>query len=329
VRISTRHYVARRLLQFVPTLLGAIFLLHYLIALSIQLNGNPARAVFGDHPPTPQQLATVAERLGIADSCFTRVGDPCLAVFGARLAHILTGDFGTDFHGQDVLTAVAEAVPVTGRVALIALLVNAAAGMATGVLAGLYHDRASDHVVRLGAALVVAVPPFVLGTLVQLGLTRQWAPELLGDILTVSYRPEHPWLSLLVPAGVLGVTSAAVTSRLTRGGVLASMRSDYVRTATAKGLARTRVVGVHALRNSLIPAVTNLGYEFGALMSGAVVVEGIFNIPGVGRLIFAAVENGDAPLVIAVVTIVMVVYLVVNLAVDLLYPVLDPRIGHG
>lgn len=338
MRADTRRYLVRRLLQFVPTLLGALFLLHYLTVLSIQFNGNPARAVFGDRAPTPEQLAAMARRLGTEHPCFTRVGDPCLPVFGSRLLHILAGDFGSDFRGRDVLAVVAEAAPVTLRLALIAFAVNVVVGLATGVVAGMYSDRTPDHLVRVGAVLVVSVPSFVLGSLVQLGAgvrfgrwlgTQPWAPEFLGDVFTVAFRPEHPWLSLLVPACVLGVTAAAVTTRITRGGLVESLRSDYVRTATAKGLVRIRVVGVHALPNSLIPVVTHLGFEFGALMSGAVVVEGIFNIPGVGRLIFTAVTDGDAPVVIAVVTIVVLVYLVANLAVDLLYPFLDPRINHA
>ncbi|TCO59706.1 ABC transporter permease [Actinocrispum wychmicini] len=318
----------RRLAQFAPTLLGTLFLLHYLMALGIQLNGNPARAMFGDRAPTPEQLAAMADRLGTADPCFTRPGDPCLGVFGRRLLRLAAGDFGTDFRGRDVLAALADAAPVTLRLALLALVINAAVGLGTGVLAGLYPGRGPDYLVRGGAALAIAVPPFVLAALAQLGASA-WPPGFLGDVVTVAFRPEHPWLSMVIPATVLGVTSAAVTTRITRDRLAESLHSDYVKTAVAKGLGRPRVVGIHALRNSLIPVVTNLGFEFGALMSGAVVVEGVFNIPGVGRLIFTAVTDGDAPVVIAVVTLVVMVYLVVDLAVDLLYPVLDPRTDHA
>ncbi|QFZ19923.1 ABC transporter permease [Saccharothrix syringae] len=332
------RYLARRLLQFPPTVLATLFALHYLTALGIQLNGNPARAVFGDRVPTAAQLAAAARRLGTDDPCFARVGDPCLPVFGTRLRHLLAGDLGTDVRGRDVLAAVGDAAPVTLRLALLAFAVNAAAGLTAGVLAGARRGRAADRLVRVGAAALVAVPPFLLGALAQFGLGvrlgrwldgQPWAPQFLGDVFTVAFRPGHPWLSLVVPATVLGALAAAVTARVTRSAVAANLGADHVRTAAAKGLGRARVVRAHALRNCLVPVVTHLGSDVTALLGGAVVVEGVFNVPGAGRLVFTAVADGDAPVVIAAATIALLVHLVVNLAVDLLYPVLDPRIGHG
>lgn len=331
-------YVGRRLLQFVPTALGALFLLHYLTALSIQLNGNPARAVFGDHVPTPDQLAAMARLLGTADPCFTQVGNPCLTVFGARLANLVTGNLGTDVRGRDVLTLLVDAAPVTAQLAIIAFLINAIIGITAGVLAGLRPGRVGDLLVRVGAPVLIATPTFVLATLLQLGLglelglwlARQpWAPAFLGQVFTVAFRPEDPWLSLIMPGAVLGAMAAAVTARVTRASVLENLAADYVRLATAKGLSRGRVVRVHALRNSLVPVVTNLGADLGAVLGGAVVVEGIFNIPGAGRLTIDAIMAGDAPVVIAVVTIGVLSYLIVNLAVDLGYALLDPRVRYG
>jgi peptide/nickel transport system permease protein/oligopeptide transport system permease protein len=331
-------YVLRRLLQFAPTLIGALFLLHYLTALSIQLNGNPARAVFGDHVPTPEQLDGMARLLGTADPCFTRVGDPCLAVFGTRLGNLVTGDLGTDIHGRDVLILLAEAAPVTVQLALIAFLINAVIGVGAGVLAGLRPGRLADQLVRILTPLLIAVPTFVLASMLQLGLgvelglwlgQQSWAPAFLGQVFTVAFRPDQSWLSLIIPGTVLGAMSAAVTARVTRAGVLENLATDYVRLATAKGLSRGRVVSVHALRNSLVPVVTNLGADLGAVLGGAVVVEGIFNIPGAGRLTVNAIMEGDAPVVIAVVTVGVLVYLIVNLAVDVGYALLDPRVHHG
>jgi oligopeptide transport system permease protein len=280
----------------------------------------------------------MARLLGTADPCFTRVGDPCLAVFGARIGNLVTGNLGTDIRGRDVLTVLAEAAPVTAQLAVIAFLVNAVIGIAAGVLAGLHPGRVSDLLVRIGAPVLIATPTFVLATLLQLGLglelglwleRQPWAPAFLGQVFTVAFRPDNPWLSLIVPGIVLGAMSAAVTARITRAGVLENLAADHVRLATAKGLSRRRVVSVHALRNSLVPVVTNLGSELGAVLGGAVVVEGIFNIPGAGRLTVNAIMEGDASVVIAVVTVGVLVYLIVNLAVDLGYALLDPRVRHG
>jgi peptide/nickel transport system permease protein/oligopeptide transport system permease protein len=323
------RYVVRRLLQFIPTLLGALFVLHYLMTLGIQLNGDPARAIFGDRTPSESQLRAMQHIFGTDDPCFKRPGDPCLAVFVKRVSHMAQGDFGTDSRERSVVTLLAEHAPITGRLALIAIGIELLVGIVAGVLAALRSGHFWDYLVKISTTMLISIPIFVLGAVIQLYLGVElgsWlrsvgAPVALTDLFSIAYRAEHPWASLVLPAFVLASLSLATTARLTRTSLMENLRGDYVRTATAKGLTRSRVVGVHALRNSLIPVVTNLGIN-----GGAVVTEGIFNIRGIGGLVFAAVRFGEAATVVSVVTILVLVYLLFNLTVDVLYAVLDPRI---
>jgi ABC-type dipeptide/oligopeptide/nickel transport system permease component len=328
------RYLIRRLLQFVPTLLGALFILHYLMTLGIQLNGDPARAVFGDRTPSHVQLEAMQKIFGTDDPCFKRTGDPCVAVFVKRLENMAHGDFGVDSRERPVVTLIAEHAPITARLALLAILIELVVGISAGVLAGMRSGSFWDYVVKISTTMLVAIPLFVVGAVGQLylgvgfgsWLKRIGAPGFLSDPFSIAYRTDKPWASLILPAFVLASLSLATTARLTRTSLMENLRGDYVRTATAKGLSRNRVVGVHALRNSLIPVVTNLGISFGGLLAGAVVTEGIFNIRGIGGLVFGAVRFGEAATVVSVVTILVLVYLLFNLIVDVLYAVLDPRI---
>jgi len=330
------RYLARRLLQFIPTLLGALFLLHYLMALGIQVNGDPARAVFGDRSPSPAQLAAMQRVFGTDDPCFKQTGNPCVKVFAERTGRMFTGDFGVDSRQRPVLTLISEHAPITARLALIAILIELFAGILAGVLAGLRGGSFWDYLVKISTVMLISIPIFVLGAVVQLVIGVQFglwlkgisAPEFLTNLTTVAYRPENPWASLMLPGFVLAALSLATTARLTRTSLMENLRADYVRTATAKGMSPNRVVGVHTLRNSLIPVVTNLGVSFGGLLAGAVVTEGIFNIRGVGGLVFSAVLFGESATVVSVVTILVLVYLIFNLIVDVMYAVLDPRIRY-
>lgn len=331
------RYVLRRLLQFVPTVFGTMFLLHYIVSLGIQFNGNPARAFFGDRTPTPEMLEAVKAQFNTDDPCLERKGDPCVGMFVERLAAMGRGDFGADFRGRAVTEILADAVPITLKLALIGFTVQLVIGLVAGVLAGLRGGGFWDYVVKISTVLVISVPVFVLGTLVQLGLgvkvgvwlkKQPWAPDALTDMFSVSYRAESPWASLVIPGIVLGALGLATTARLTRTSLMENLRADYVRTAVAKGLSNRRVIGVHTLRNSLIPVVTDLGLALGAFIGGAVVTEGIFNIPGVGGVIVRSARVNEAPVVIAVVSILVLVYLLSNLVVDVLYAVLDPRIRY-
>lgn len=330
------RYVIRRLLQFIPVLLGTMFLLHYLQTVSIQINGNPIRALFGDRQPPDETIAAITRAFGLDDECLSRTGDPCLGMFLDRLQGYARGDFGIDFNQRPLTDLVAEAAPITLRLTLIAILFEAVVGIVGGVLAALRKDGVADNLIRISTTLVISVPVFVLGVLVQIGsglYIGNWvrdneAPDIVQAIFSVSYQSDHPWASLVVPGIVLGAFSLGFIARLTRTSLLETLQADYVRTAKAKGLSRKRVVGIHALRNSLIPVITYIGIDLGALMGGALVTEGIFNVPGIGGLVFRSVRAGETPVIIAVVTLLTLVFLLASLLVDVLYAVLDPRIRY-
>jgi ABC-type dipeptide/oligopeptide/nickel transport system permease component len=330
------RYTIRRLLQFIPVLLGTMFLLHYLQALSFQISGNPIRSMFGDRQPPPETIAALTRLFGLDDPCLEQTGNPCFGLFFDRLGNYAQGDFGTDFNRQPVLDLVQRAAPITIRLTLLAVLFESIIGIIAGVMAGLRKDKFLDNLVRVSTVLLISVPVFVLGVLMQI-LTGLYigrevrelgAPPWVEAMFSVTYRPDHPWASLVVPAFVLGALSLGFIARLTRSSLIETMRADYVRTARAKGMSGRRVVGVHALRNSLIPVITYIGMDVGLLMSGALITEGIFNIPGIGGLTYVAIRGGETPVIIAVATLLTLVFLVTSLLVDLLYAVLDPRIRY-
>jgi len=331
------RYVARRLLQFIPVILGTLLLLHFLSVLTIQVVGDPVRALFGENAPPPEVIAALQADYGLDNPCLDQTGNPCFGMYFERLGQYFQGDFGINFRQRPVADLFLERFPVTVRLTVIALIFETIVGIILGVLAGLRKDKVIDNLVRFSTVLLIAFPVFVFGTLAQLFLglklgleLRQsgWAPQWFAEMFTVTYNAEFPWLSLVLPGVVLGSFSLAAIARLTRTSIIENLRSDYVRTARAKGLGPGRTVGVHTLRNSLIPVVTYIGIDIGLLLGGALVTEGIFNIPGVGQLVFQSIQSNDIPVVLGVVTILTIVFLVANLLVDILYAALDPRIRY-
>jgi oligopeptide transport system permease protein len=238
------------------------------------------------------------------------------------LKGIVTLDFGTSYSGQTVLDLMKQAFPVTVKLALVAFVIEALIGIPMGLISGLRRGGVFDSTVLVNTLVVISIPIFVLGFVMQLvlGVRLGWFPVTVGG--------EAPVKDLLLPGLVLGSLSIAYVTRLTRATIAENSRSDYVRTATAKGLPRKRVVTVHLLRNSLIPVVTFLGADLGALMGGAIITEGIFNVPGVGNALYSAIRVGETATVVSFVTVLVMVYLIANLLVDLLYAVLDPRIRY-
>jgi peptide/nickel transport system permease protein/oligopeptide transport system permease protein len=331
------RYIARRLIQFIPAILGTLFLLHILSVLTVQLVGDPVRALFGENAPPEEVLSQLRADYNLDDPCLETTGNPCIGMFFERLGQYAQGDFGINFRGRQVTEMFVERFPVTVRLTVIALLFETIVGIFLGVLAGLRKDKFIDNFVRFSTVVLIAFPVFVFGTLMQLYLGLElglkirdsdWAPTWLGQMLNVGYDRDYPWLSLVLPGIVLGAFSLAAVARLTRTSLIENLRSDYVRTARAKGLTTSRIVGVHTLRNSLIPVVTYIGIDVGGLLGGALITEGIYNIPGVGQLVFLAIGAQDTPVILGVVTILVLVFLVATLLVDILYAALDPRIRY-
>ena len=305
-------YIARRIGIMVPVFLGATLLIYGMVFL---LPGDPVAAMAGDRPVTPAVAAALRARY--------HLDDPFILQYLRYLGGILHGDLGRSYSGLPVSAVLAHAFPVTLRLALIAVAVETVLGIGFGVIAGLRQGGIFDSTVLINGLVIIAIPIFVLGFLAQFvfGVRLGIAPVTVGERATLA--------RLLLPGIVLGSVSFAYVVRLTRSAVAANAHADYVRTATAKGLSRRRVVTVHILRNSLIPVVTFLGADLGSLMGGAIVTEGIFNIHGVGGVLYQAVTRQEAPTVVSIVTVLVLIYLIANLVVDLLYAALDPRIRYG
>ncbi|NMN96847.1 ABC transporter permease subunit [Antrihabitans stalactiti] len=305
-------YIVRRLLQMVPVFLGATLLIYAMVFL---IPGDPIAALAGPRKLTPAVEAQLRARYHLDQPFFTQ--------YLLYLKGIVTFDFGTAFSGRPVRDELARAFPITMKLAVMAVAIEGVFGVVFGLIAGLRKGKWFDSVLLVVSLVIIAVPIFVVGFLAQYFLGIKWgvAPVTVTGKATVG--------ELLVPAFVLGSLSFAYVLRLTRNSVAENLSADFVRTATAKGLSRRRVVTVHVLRNSMIPVVTFLGADLGALMGGAIVTEGIFNIPGVGGTLYQAIVRGEPPTVVSFVTVLIVVFLLANLLVDLLYALLDPRIRYA
>ena len=305
-------YVLRRLLQMIPVFFGATFLIFYLV---LGMPGDPLAVMCGERGCDPSTAAVLRAQF--------HIGEPLYVQYYEYMKGIVTLDFGETFSRRPVLEVMREAFPITIRLAAVAFVIEVVIGIPLGLLAGLRRGKSFDSGVLLSTLLIISIPIFVIGFLMQyyLGIKLGWfRPTVSG---------EAPWNELLLPGIVLGTASLAYIMRLTRTSVVENFRADYVRTAVAKGLPRWRVVTVHLLRNSLIPVVTYLGIDIGALMAGAIVTERIFNVHGVGGTLYQAINRGEAPTIVSFVTILVIIYLIANLLVDLLYAVLDPRIRYA
>lgn len=305
------RYTLRRLLQLIPVLLGTTFLIYWLVW---ALPGDPMAGKCGDRPCPASAIEAFRTQYNL--------NDPLIVQYGKFIVNMLQGNFGTDYHGVAVSETLAQAYPTTLRLALTALLIEAVIGIIAGVLTGLRRGGFLDNLVLVSTLFLISVPTFVSGFMLQ----ALFANKL--HWITASVPDPTPLSALIIPGFVLGSISMAYIARLMRANIAENARADYVRTATAKGLTRGRVVGVHLLRNSLISVITFLGIDLGSLMGGAIVTEGVFNINGVGFNLFRAIRDHDSSIVVPLVTLLVLVYLLMNLLVDLMYGVLDPRIRH-
>jgi len=305
------RYILRRLLQVIPVFFGTTLLVYYMV---FALPGDPIAALFGDKQPKQSVIDALRAQY--------HLDEPFWVQYGLFLRDLITFDLGVDFTQQPIAATLGRIFPVTAMLAVEALIIEAVFGVAFGLFAGLRKGKLFDSTVLVMSLVVIAVPTFVLGFVLQvvIGVQLGWARPTVGA--------NADWGTLILPAIVLGLGSFAYVLRLTRASVLENMNSDYVRTARAKGLSRQRVVMTHILRNSMIPVVTFLGADLGGLMGGAIVTEGIFNVPGVGNKLFQAVLRGEGPTVVVIVSVLVLVIVVANLMVDLLYAWLDPRIRY-
>lgn len=306
------QYVVRRFLQMIPVILGTTFIIY---AMVFALPGDPSAGKCGDRACPPAVVAQIREQYNL--------DDPLPVAYVKYLGKLAKGDLGENTYGVPVMKDLSQRYQITAKLALMAIVIEAVIGIAAGVLAAIKKGSFLDSLILVSTLVVISVPVFVLGVLGQyyLGVKLGWFP-----VTVTSKNPSMYQLAL--PAVVLAALSLAYVTRLTRTNLAENLRADYVRTAKAKGLTQRRAIGLHALRNSMIPVITFMGYDFGALLGGAIVTERIFNIQGVGGYIFQSINHRDGFAVVGAVTALVIVYLIVNLIVDLLYGVLDPRISH-
>ena len=306
------RYVIRRLLQVIPVFFGTTLII---FAAVFALPGDPVRALFGDRQPPQQTIDAITRKYNLDKPLWEQYFLYMKGIF----LHL---DFGENFHNRPVLDIMKEAWPVSVKLGLTAFSIEVVIGLSAGILAGLRRGGFFDNFVLMTTTLLIAIPVFVLGFVGQLvfGLKLQVFPiSGLKDGWPYSY---------ILPAMILAGIQLASLTRLVRTSLVENLRADYVRTAIAKGLPRRRVVARHAFRNSLIPVVTLLGLDIGTLISGAIITEGIFNIPGVGRALFLAINAQENTVVVGISTALVLVFIIANLAVDLLYGTLDPRIRY-
>lgn len=304
-------YIIRRLLQFIPVVIAATLIVYAMVFL---MPGDPIRALSGDRPMSPQVQEALRDQYNL--------NDPFLVQYGKYMWGVFTqADFGTTFQGRPVLDMIQQGLPITATLALVAFCFQAVIGIIAGILAAVYRDSFIDRVIQVSLVVVVALPTLAIAFLLQLtfGLNLGWFPIAGNREGLVSY---------ILPGIVLGAVATGIVARMLRSELIEALQSDYVRTATAKGMKRSRVVTRHGLRNSLIPVVTFLGADLATMMGGAIVVESVFNLPGLGGQVFRSIQAQENTVVVGIVTLMVLFYVVINLLVDLMYAMLDPRIRY-
>lgn len=311
-------YIVRRLAALVPVMLIVATIAFALIHIT---PGDPAAVMLGSEA-TPEQVARLRGQMGL--------DDPLLVQYPRWLFDVVRLDLGSSlFLGRPVTNAILERVMPTFQLALYALMIALTLGVPAGVIAALRRNSLIDRALMLLAVSGSAIADFFLGMLLILlfAVTLRWLPS--GGYVAFTDDPLGHARTMLLPSLALGVSLAGLPARLIRASMLDVLDTDYVRTAVAKGLKPSTVAIRHALRNALIPAVTVLGYTVGDLIGGAVVVETVFNLPGMGQLVVNSIARRDFPVIQGVVMVVAAGYLLSNLIVDVLYFSLDPRLRHA
>jgi ABC-type dipeptide/oligopeptide/nickel transport system permease component len=301
-------YALKRVLLVIPVLIGvsiAAFLMSHLVP------GDPVRVMLGENA-TAEQTEQLREQLGL--------NDPIVVQYFRYISGAVRGDLGTSIRsGQPVIEEILDYLPATLTLTLTAVTTAAIVGITLGVLAAISKRPGVDAGIMGFALIGISMPTFWSGILLILlfGLKLDWLP-IAGD----------GWRALILPTVTLAAPSAAVLARMTRSSMLEVLGQDFVRTARAKGLRDRIVVVRHVLRNALVPVITIIGLQFGALLGGAVIVESVFSRPGLGRYTVVAIQQRDFPQIQGTVLFAAAAYVFVNLAIDLFYAVIDPRIRY-
>lgn len=301
------RYLVQRIIQIVPVLLGVSIVV---FAMLHMIPGDPAVIMAGEDA-SRETIQTIRESMGL--------DRPITVQFTVFLGRLLRGDLGKSIRTKlPVAQEITERYPYTATMAVLATVLASAVGIVAGVVAAVNRSSAIDTISMVIALLGVSTPSFWLGLMLMLvfALTLRWLPTV-GASTPLHY---------IMPTLTLGAQSAGMIARMSRSAMLEVIRQDYVRTARAKGLSERVVIYHHALKNALIPIVTIVGLRFGGLLAGTVLVESVFNIPGIGRAMVDAVATRDYPMVQGTVLVVAASFVLVNTVVDLMYAFIDPRI---
>ncbi|QCI65450.1 ABC transporter permease [Phreatobacter stygius] len=297
-----------------------------LVFLGVYAIGNPIDILLAPDADQTERDAAIA-RLGL--------DKPIYVQFGVFLWNLLHGDFGKSFvHGVDALGLIISRMPATMELAIVALGMTALIGVPLGVIAGLRHNTIIGRTIMTGSVVGFSLPNFWFGIMLILffAVTLQWLPAggrgPTGTVFGLELSLFNPagWPNLIMPALTLAIYKTSLVIRLAYAGTREAMLQDYVRFARAKGLSPSRIIGVHLLKNILIPVVTVLGLELGAMIAFAVVTEQVFSWPGMGKLLIDSIYRLDRPVIVAYLMIVVVMFVTINLVVDILYSILDPRV---
>lgn len=314
------RYLALRLYSMALTLVGLTVLVFLMLRL---VPGTVVEQMIGAD-------AVVSQAMVDQLKAFFGLDKPWYVQYIGWVGRLAHGDLGTSWRtGKPVILLILERLPVTLELTALSVAFAVALGIPAGVVSAIQRDRTADQVARVGALLGLSVPVFWQGTMLILffSLYLRWMPPIVWVDLFAD--PRRNLTIMLLPVVCLGTASAANIARTTRACMLDVLRSEYVRTAAAKGLARRVVVLKHALKNALIPVVTVVGLQAGILLGGTVVVEEVFTLPGVGRLVLWSIYQRDYPVTQSTILFIAVLFMTINLAVDLVYRYLDPRIRYA
>lgn len=300
-------FIAKRLVAMVPVLLGVTLVIYLILNMA---PGDPAKVILGEQA-TPEQIAELREEMGL--------NDPVLVQYARYIFNLLQGDMGESYNsGLKCNVEIFARFPNTLRLTICAISLAVILALPIGILAAVKQNSLFDGASMFIALIGLSMPVFWLGLLLILffSLRLGWFPSSGAD----------GWKSLVLPTVTLGFQQMASIARVTRSSMLEVIRADYIRTARAKGVAESKVITKHALKNALIPTVTVVGLQFGGMLGGSVMTESVYAWPGVGRLMVQSINKRDIPMVLGCVIMFSLTSSVVNLLVDVLYGFIDPRI---
>lgn len=336
-------YILKRVLQFIPVFIGVTMIL---FAMKAIVPGDPVKIITGGKQVTPETELQIRISNGLIETdennkpIYDENGDtiptPLWKQYLTYMNDLLHGDLGTSYtRNLKVADILADKYPNTVKLAIVAILIEAVVGIGAGMVSAIKRYSFCDVLVTLVTSVLVAMPAFWLGMLLQLffGVFMKNATDgafyLPISGAGGSNSEFESWVHYILPAVTLAAVSTAYTARIMRSQLLEVLNQDYIRTAKAKGLSRSAIIWHHALKNALIPVVTYIGIDFGGMLAGAILTETVFNWPGVGYEIYRAVTQRDWPIVLGGVTVIVIVVMVINLLVDISYAFLDPRIRLG